>query len=165
MRIMHRTFDSDDEQKEYPWLHERYKKRQQRTLLLGKEAIDRLKKANKKITYNSIAEETKKIDEGGKGIHPNSIKRNPDLYEYYKEHSITYTQNKVLVERKRPYKSKIKSRGFEDIKPNRNKTDVRKRYNKLKKDELIERLMEAEEYIAQHNQRWLADQFNNVDFE
>ena len=127
MRIINRTFDSLNEQKEYSWLHETYEKKQQRTLLLGKEAIDRLKKANKKITYNNIAEETKKIDEEGKGIHPNSIKRNKDLYEYYKEHSETYAKNKVLAERKRPYKNKLKSRRFEDIKPDRNKTDVRKR--------------------------------------
>ena len=70
----------------------------------------------------------------------------------------------MLAERKRPYKNKLKSRRFEDIKPDRNKTDVRKRYDKLKKHELIEQLIEAEEYIAKNNERWFTEQFKNVDF-
>lgn len=103
MRTLHQLSTSDDEQIERPWLDEEYNKNYQRTLSLGKTAIDRLIKENKNITYNSIAEESKKCDEEKKGIHPNSVIRNKDLYEYYKKHSKTYARKKVLEDRKKPY--------------------------------------------------------------
>ncbi len=44
---------------------------------------------------------SKAFDDKEKGIHINTIKRNEELYEYYKQHSRTY---KVKNARKKPEK-------------------------------------------------------------
>lgn len=46
------------------------------------------------VTYHNISEHSKQFDSQGKGIHPNTIKRNDDLYVYYKKYSKTYKVNK-----------------------------------------------------------------------
>ncbi|GAE36315.1 hypothetical protein JCM9157_3476 [Halalkalibacter akibai JCM 9157] len=142
---MPQPFTLVDDQKDHPRLEEKHNKNYQRTLLLGKAAIDKLRKENKEITYKSIAEETKNLDSEKKGIHSNSVKRNADLYNYYKSHSNTYARKKALEERKKSYKIKSKPKGFEHIKPDRNKADVRKKLNRLTKKELIEHIIEAED--------------------
>ena len=61
-------------------------------LLLGKGAIDLLVKQNLPVTLKTVSEKSKEIDSEGKGIHPNTITTNPELNEYYKQHSKTYKQ-------------------------------------------------------------------------
>jgi tRNA A37 N6-isopentenylltransferase MiaA len=117
------------------------------------------------VTYKSISDKSKELDPDKKGIHPNSVKRNKKLYEYYMEHSKTYARKKALEERDRAFKSKSKLKGFDHIKLGRNKSDVRKRYNKLTKTELIERLIDSEEYIAEQNDRWITEQFQKIDYD
>lgn len=163
MKVMPRPFSSVNEPKGHPWLDKEYEKKENRTFDFGKKAIDQLLKENEEITYNSISEKSKVLDPEGQGIHPNSVKRNKKLYEYYKEHSKTYARKKVLEERDKAYRGKPRLKGFDHIQPGRSKADVRKRYGRLTKNELVERLIAAEEYIAEQNERWLIEQFDNID--
>ncbi|WP_208919910.1 hypothetical protein [Paenibacillus uliginis] len=72
---------------ELKWLSEIYDKRKMRSYSLGVEAIDSLLKEGKKVSYRSVAMNSKDLDPEGKGIHSNTIKGNEQLYSYYLQHS------------------------------------------------------------------------------
>ena len=86
---MSHTFNSTNDR---PWLKESHQKRSNRSVEIGKQAIDLLVKKSEPVTYTNVADISKEIDPEGKGIHPNTIRTNEQLYEYYKQHSLTYKQ-------------------------------------------------------------------------
>lgn len=92
-----------------------------------------------------------------KGIHINTIKRNEELYEQYKKHSRTY---KIKNARKKPEKpSTFDESTLRRISPNRDSNKARKKYMQLSKEELVKRLIEVEQYVAENQQRWVSNQF------
>ncbi|MGE6599642.1 hypothetical protein [Bacillus proteolyticus] len=50
---------------------------------------------------------------------------------------------------------------FHKIKPNRNLNNLQKKYMKLSKKELAQRLILAEEYIAENNTKWVSSYFES----
>ncbi|ULO04863.1 hypothetical protein H1230_17110 [Paenibacillus sp. 19GGS1-52] len=153
---MSQTFNSRKKTKK-PWLDRIYLQRKNRTFELGKRSIDELRKQGIKISYRKIAEISKLIDEEKKGIHPNSIKTNAELYNYYKEN----VQIKTILKKSlsTSFKSDLSSKKYNLIKPDRDVQALRNRYMKFKKNELVELLINAEQYIAKNNQRWIVSQF------
>lgn len=81
------------------WLDKVHQQRKDRSLTIGIQTIDFLVEQGIPVTYNNISEQSKVIDEKGKGIHQNTIKRNEELHSYYQKHSRTY---KVKNTRKKP---------------------------------------------------------------
>ena len=81
------------------WLHKVHKQRKERSLTIGIQTIDFLLEQTIPVTYHNISEHSKALDEKGKGIHQNTIKRNGELHSYYQKHSRTY---KVKNTRKNP---------------------------------------------------------------
>ncbi|MGV7116679.1 hypothetical protein [Paenibacillus kyungheensis] len=153
---MSQAFNSRKKNKK-PWLDSIYLKRKNRTFELGKRSIDELIKQGIKISYRKIAELSKKIDNENKGIHPNSIKSNPELYDYYKENTKIKLKTKKSLSAS--FKTEVSARKYNLIKSNRDIPALRRRYMKYKKNELIELLINAEQYIADSNQRWIVSQF------
>lgn len=153
---MSQTFNSRKKTKK-PWLDSVYLQRKNRTFELGKRSIDELRKQGIKISYRKIGEISKLIDEEKKGIHPNSIKSNPELYSYYKENVQIKLKTKKSLSTS--FKSEVSSRKYNLIKQDRDLPALRRRYMKNKKNELIELLINAEQYIAENNQRWIVSQF------
>lgn len=156
MNRMSQSFNSRKKTKK-PWLDSIYLQRKDRTFELGKRSIDELRKQGIKISYRKIAEISKLIDEEKKGIHPNSIKSNPELYNYYKENAQFKLNTRKSLSLS--FKSEVSSRKYNLMNTNRDQTALRSRYMKFKKNELIELLINAEEYIAENNQRWVISQF------
>ena len=78
-----------------PWLDRVHQQRKERSVSLGMATIDFLVKQEIPVTYHTIREHSKQVDPQGKGIHPNTIKRNDELYAYYQKHSHTYKVNQV----------------------------------------------------------------------
>ncbi|WP_020063169.1 hypothetical protein [Bacillus sp. 123MFChir2] len=150
---MNQTFPSKDNR---TWLKEVHESRSQRSLLLGKEAIDLLVKQNLPVTLKTVSEKSKEIDPEGKGIHPNTIRTNEHLCEYYKQHSLTYKQKKNNGSMKPNLNADI---DFRKIKPNRSVENTQKKYMKLSKKELVQRLILAEQYIADNNVKWVTKHF------
>ncbi|MEB2282401.1 hypothetical protein LAV73_20850 [Lysinibacillus xylanilyticus] len=70
------------------WLEKVHKQRRERSVSIGTKTIDMLVKQGIPVTYHNISEHSKQFDSQGKGIHPNTIKRNDGLYAYYKKYSI-----------------------------------------------------------------------------
>src|SRR5690606_11825472 len=114
------------------------------------QAIDLLIKRGKPVTYSNAADISKEIDLEGKGIHPNTIRTNEQLYEYYKQHSITYKQKMNGQNKKTNYDVTVDEINFRKIKSNRNLKNVHRKYMKLSKKELVQLLISAEQYIAEN---------------
>lgn len=139
------------------WLEKVHQQRKERSVSIGVETIDILVNRGIPVTYHNISKHSKQLDPQGKGIHPNTIKRNDDLYAYYKEHSKTFKVNKV---RKKPIETpKFDESSLRKISPKRDINLVKTKYKKLTKEELVNRLIAVEQYVAQNQKRWVANQF------
>ncbi|MBG9617627.1 hypothetical protein [Bacillus cereus] len=148
---MSHTFSSRNNR---TWLNGVYESRSQRSLLLGKGAIDLLVKQNLPVTLKTVSEKSKEIDSEGKGIHPNTITKNPELNEYYKQNSKTYKQklnsNKSLQKRSVPFTPV----DYRRIRSDRNIENKERKYMKMSKKELVQRLI-----LAENNKMWTEKQF------
>ncbi|NIK76861.1 hypothetical protein FHS15_001986 [Paenibacillus castaneae] len=55
------------------WLQNRYEQRKSRSVELGINAIDKLVKDNKPVSYHTVSELTRELDPDGEGIHSNTF--------------------------------------------------------------------------------------------
>ncbi|WP_138751400.1 hypothetical protein [Paenibacillus sinopodophylli] len=152
MSNLNRKFESTTDK---PWLTAKNEDSRKRIYKLGVNAIQSLLKEAIEISYRNIATRSKEIDISGRGIHPNSVKNNKDLYEYYLKHS------KKKPKTTKKTKIKVGELDFKNIKLDRNLERVKGRYMQLSKLELVELLINAEQYIAEQNQTWVKTQFEN----
>lgn len=152
--LSHKSISS----KEKEWLKPIYEERRQRTYNLGVKTIDALLKKRCKLSYELVSNYSKEIDEDSKGLHVNTIKTNKDLNEYYKD-------------KKRTYPKKMSSTNvandtlatFKNISTDRDLDRLKRRYLKLNKSELADRVIRLEQYIAINNEVWIKavfEQFN-----
>jgi len=141
------------------WLKDSHQKRSNRSVELGKQTIDLLIKNGIPVTYSNIANYSKEIDTEGKGIHPNTIRTNEQLFEYYKQNSLTYKQKENSKNIKPNLNANLDDIDFRKIKPNRSVENTQRTYMKLSKKELVKRLILTEDYIANNNSKWVANHF------
>ncbi|MGK5507554.1 hypothetical protein [Brevibacillus formosus] len=147
------TVTNDDR----PWLHAVHEKNKARSFQLGKSAIDALVKEGNPVTLNSVHNKSKVIDPTGKGIHPNTIKTNELLFDYYKQHSQSYKKRQT---NKRPSQlNTTQDTDLRRINPNRNLVHLRQKYMKLTKQELVDKLLHAEQFIAENHSKWTSKIF------
>lgn len=141
----------------HQWLDKVHQHRKERSVSIGIQTVDFLVKQGIPVTYHNISKHSKAFDDKEKGIHINTIKRNEELYEYYKKHSRTY---KVKNARKKPEKpTTFDESTLRRISPNRDLNNARKKYMQLSKEELVNRLIEVEQYVAENQIRWVSNQF------
>lgn len=153
---MNQHSDSKPDQSVRPWLDIHYDKRKQRTLELVKLSVDTLRKQGKEVTISSVSNISKELDPDCKGIHPNTLRTNPEAHQYYSKYNNSFKRKQI---KKSKLKNSSNSYNFEDIKMDRDLATVRSRYNKLTKSELIERLIQAEQYITDNRHAWIEAQF------
>jgi hypothetical protein len=153
---MNQTFSSRNNK---TWLKEVHESRSRRSLLLGKEAIDLLVKGNLPVTLKTVSEKSKEIDSKGKGIHSNTIMTNPELNEYYKQHSKTYKQKSNSHQSLQKRSVAFTPVDYRRIRADRSIENTERKYMKMSKKELVQRLILAEQYIAENNEAWAAKQF------
>jgi len=151
---MRQTFKSTKQEK--TWLNEINEQRKQRSLELGIQAIDQLIQEKKKISYASVSQTSKLIDPEGKGIHTNTIKSNAELLTYFLD-----KRNKKYLKKKITTTdvSSTHFPNFMSLKPERDVARLKKQYLAMNKKELVDRLIQIEEYVAIHNKRWINEQF------
>ncbi|MEB2301652.1 hypothetical protein LAV72_18775 [Lysinibacillus xylanilyticus] len=150
------TFNSKNER---PWLTENHKRRSDRSIRIGKETIDRLIKKGIPVTFANVAQCSKEVDIEGKGIHENTIRSNEELYEYYKQHSKTFKQR----ENSKGFKLNNLNldNNFQILKVDRNLDNLHRKYMKLSKQELAQRLILAEQYISENENKWVTAHFES----
>ncbi|PES74604.1 hypothetical protein CN327_12970 [Bacillus cereus] len=141
------------------WLKENHQIRKERSVRIGKQTIDLLVTKKLPITYKTISETSKEVDPEGKGIHPNTIRSNQGLNEYYKQHSKTYKQKENYSKSKRKSNINLDNIDFRRLNADRNLKNAENKYMKLSKKELVQRLLQAEQYIAENNRTWVASHF------
>jgi hypothetical protein len=156
---MNQNSDPSPIHKEHPWLEEARNKRSLRTTELGKRAIDHLVSDSKEVSYANISQKSRELDPNGKGVHPNTIRTNPEIHSYYMQYSNSFKKNAALQTRRGAKKEGYDHLDFCDIKIDRNLQKVRKRYKQLSKAQLIERLILTEQFMAEQVQSWIAEQF------
>ncbi|EWH32656.1 MULTISPECIES: hypothetical protein [Lysinibacillus] len=159
MKTINQKSESNQLNKERPWLEKHYTYKRNRTIELVKNSVDLLVSKDKEVTISNIAQISKQIDPENKGIHPNTIRVNTEAHDYYSKHSKTYQKVMNRSKQQRKNKKPISTENFENIKPNRNLVALQNRYKNLTKEDLISRLIGAEEYIVENNQKWLYKQF------
>lgn len=141
----------------HQWLDKVHQQRKKRSVSIGIQTIDFLVAQGIPVTYHNISEHSKAFDDKGKGIHMNTIKRNEKLHAYYQQHSRTY---KLKNTRKRSVMpSKFDETALRRISSERDLNNVKKKYMQLSKEELVNRLIAVEQYVAENHQRWVANQF------
>ncbi|WP_144569059.1 hypothetical protein [Bacillus pseudomycoides] len=153
---MNQTFPSKDNR---TWLKEVHESRSQRSLLLGKEAIDLLVKQNLPVTLKTVSEKSKDIDPEGKGIHRNTISTNQELNAYYKRHSKSYKKKLNINKSTQKRSVAFTSVDYRRIRLDRSIENTERKYMKMSKKELVQRLILAEQYIAENNSKWVANYF------
>ncbi|MCX2826748.1 hypothetical protein RGU76_05575 [Bacillus pseudomycoides] len=153
---MNQTFPSKDNR---TWLKEVHESRSQRSLLLGKEAIDLLVKQNLPVTLKTVSEKSKDIDPEGKGIHRNTISTNQELNAYYKQHSNSYKKKLNINKSTQKRSVAFTSVDYRRIRSDRSIENTERKYMKMSKKELVQRLILAEQYIAENNSKWVANYF------
>jgi hypothetical protein len=136
-------------------LEKYYNDRRKHTIDLGKAAINELLKEGKKVTYRAIADKSKEIDPDKKGFDPNTVKTNSELYNYYLDNR----NHKRTSTRKLSHKQIPLDSDYTQLKHDRDITRVKQRYMKLTKNELIDRLVDIEQYVAIQQKNWLEKQF------
>jgi hypothetical protein len=139
------------------WLRSVHEQRKNRSIQLGMLTIDTLISNGIPVTYKNIHEKSKELDVTGKGIHSNTIKRNEELYSYYKQYSKTFKikQNK----KKTAPQTTFDESTIRNISPSRNILKVRSKYMKLSKEELVDKLIQTEQYLARNHQKWVTGHF------
>lgn len=139
------------------WLVKVHQQRKERSVSIGIQTINFLVSKGIPVTYHNISHHSKAFDDEEKGIHINTIKRNEELYEHYKKHSRTYKEKNA---RKKPEKPPIFDEStLRRISPERGLTNARKKYMQLSKEELVNRLIAVEQYVAENQKRWVANHF------
>lgn len=165
MKTINPKSESSLSNKERPWLENHYRKRKNRTVELVINSVDLLVSKNRAVTLSNISQISKQVDPEGKGIHPNTIRVNSEAHAYYSKHSISYKKKINSNKQKRKNNNGRISQNFENIKPNRDLNALQIRYKKMSKDELITRLIAAEQYIVDNNQKWIHEQFENYNID
>jgi len=103
---------------------------------------DRLIKKGITVTFANVAQWSKEVDTEGKGIQENAIRLNEELYECYKQHSKTFKQ-KENSKGIKPNNLNLDV-NFRTLKPDRNLDNLHRKYMKLSKQELVQRLILVE---------------------
>lgn len=138
------------------WLKDNHEDSRNRSIELGKKAIDLLVSQDLPVTLDSVSEKSKEIDT--KGIHRNTIRTNEILYAYYKKHSTSYKQ-KQNSNKNKIKNSNIENIDYQKLSCERNPKSLEKKYMQLTKNELVHRLIHAEQYIAENNKKWITNYF------
>lgn len=156
-----RNIDQNSElNRDRPWLEDLYREKKERTVNLVKKSVDFLISEKLPVTLTNISQISKHIDPEGNGVHPNTVRTNTIAHSYYSKHSTSY--KKVINRRgkKSTHRNNFKNYNFENIKADRDLQTVHERYKKMTKQEIINRLIAAEQYIVENNEKWVQDQFN-----
>ncbi|MEY9973490.1 hypothetical protein ABH966_003890 [Lysinibacillus sp. RC46] len=141
----------------HQWLDQVHQQRKKRSVSIGKQTIDFLVTQGIPVTYHNISEHSKAFDDKGKGIHMNTIKRNEELHAYYQQYSRTYKVKNTHKKSVMP--SKFDETALRRISSERDINNAKKKYMQLSKEELVNRLLAVEQYVAENHQRWVANHF------
>jgi hypothetical protein len=124
---------------------------------LVKAAVDQLIQEGQTVTLEAIGARSRMLDPQGKGIKKAAIIGNAEAHAYYRTHSVPYRRGRGQQRRKGRQLSMatIPSR----IDPDRDVSRVRQRYLLQHKEDLVDRLLAAEQELGRAQQQLAFLQF------
>jgi hypothetical protein len=134
-----------------PWLKQHYAAVRQRTLDLVKMTVDRLIQDRQTVTIEAICKLSQQLDPQGKGIKKAGILGNAEAYAYYQQHRTSRRRTPGQASHRAVTTSRLPTD------PQRDLEQVRRRYLRERKPDLVERLLFVEQsYIESQQQlaRW-----------
>jgi hypothetical protein len=114
----------------------------QRTVRLTREAIAKLEAAGTPVTLTAVAETTRDLDEGGKGITPMTILRNTEARDLFHQHSRIYQERQLKARKAKRKRSGVKV-----------DADARATYRGLRTSDLIQMVENLKQQLAEANAR------------
>jgi hypothetical protein len=139
------------------WLRPVYAARQQRTVDLVSRSIAVLTGAGRRISLAAIAATSRQVDPAGKGVSESAVLHNDAARVQYERHrSWRPARRTPGPDRERPAAGGQRpERASPAAKPDRDRARARRRYLRMGKPELVERLLAAEQVYAEARERWL----------
>jgi hypothetical protein len=161
MKIMTRKSTLNEDTLQREWLVDKvYNPKKARSLDLATKSIGKLLERNQKVTIQAIHDISKVIDSDGEGIHRNTITSNEDVYAVYTANR-NYHKPRQINRRAYKFSADSYPHFLKHIKCDRELTAVRSRYKRLTKQDLIDRLIQCEQYVAETKQQWVIAQFQS----
>ena len=153
MKSVTRSSTSRPDRAAPAWLEAQvYAPRRQRTLERVRRAVDTLVAAHQPVSLASIAATSKALDPDGRGISTSAILGNVEARAYYERH-------RRWAPRRHRRGPSAPSASVTLVRPHisrsRDVTRARRRYLRLEKAVLVERLLALEHAYAEQEDRWL----------
>jgi hypothetical protein len=127
-----------------------YEARRRRTVQLVEEGAQALKAERLSISLATLAARTRQLDPDGKGVSETTIQRNPEARAIYEFHRSAVG---IRTVKRSTIASGGEARlGALAIKPERDLARAHRRYQRLPKTELVERVLIAEQAFASERQ-------------
>lgn len=137
------------------WLTEQvYQPKRQRTIDLVRQSIDALRGTQARISLASIAARSRELDPDGTGVSESTILTNEEARAYYEQYRSWKRQRHSPTSTQKPNARPESG----TIKLTRGEVRARQRYQRLPKEDLVDRLIAAERCSAEWEQRFLAHQ-------
>jgi hypothetical protein len=116
--------------------------------------VDALLKGKQRVSLSTIALKSKELDQDHRGISESAILDNQEARAYYEQHRSWHGGRQ-----KQPTSSSSAPPASPRVvKLGRDELRVRQRYLRLSKEALAERLIAAEQLMAEQRARWLSQQ-------
>jgi hypothetical protein len=137
------------------WLAEQvYEPKRQRTIDLVRQSVESLQREKARISLASIAAKSRELDPTGAGISESAILTNEQARACYEHHRSWKHQRRPPTPPRKPEKRQTAG----SMKLTRDEVRTRQRYQRLSKEELVDRLCASERNAAEWEQRWLTHQ-------
>jgi hypothetical protein len=155
MRAMNQhSMSNPTHERARPWLEQHYQATRQRTVRLVKAAVDQLVKEGRSVTIEAIGQQSQRLDPQGKGIKKAGILGNEEAYAYYRQHCGSQRRTP-----RRTSQQPVTTTYRLPADPHRDLKQVRRRYSREKKADLVERLLAVEQAYIESQQQLAALQF------
>jgi len=141
-------------ERDRPWLEQHYQATRQRTVRLVKAAVDQLVKDKRAVTIEAICQQSQQLDPQGKGIKKAGVLGNEEAYLYDRQHCAS---QRSAPKRTSHHPGPTAYRLPTD--PRRDLGQVRRRYSREKKMNLVERLLCVEQAYIESQQQLAQLQF------
>ncbi len=137
-----------------PWLAQHYEATRQRTVDLVKTTVDRLIQNGQRVTLEAICRLSQEFDPQRKGIRKAGILGNAEAYAYYQKYRTPQRRtSKLRTDRDVPTTFRLPTD------PQRDLDQVRRRYLRERKPDLVERLLTVEQAYIDSQQQLARLQF------
>jgi hypothetical protein len=139
-----------------PWLAKHYDATRQRTVSLVRATVDHLVRQGQAVTIEAICQQSQQFDALGKGIKKAGILGNVEAYAYYRQ----YRTHRSAEERKtHSSRRSAPTRSLLPTSLHRDLQQVRRRYGRESKRDLVERLVTVEQAYLESQEQLARLQF------